>query len=407
MNKADTKTLAHSLKGMMAGGDYASARAAIETLLQRRPRLPQAWQALGQLLDVRAIRQEDVGKMVKQVLSKDPENSLAHEWNALQAVEQADSPESPLVNEAHASLEEAIKFSDRPGRLYRLLAQLASCRGDLDGGIATLKEGAKASPHNAQFLFDLAIIHMRMGAHYFGSAISNLEEMPQRVGGQGKHILLAYLYAFLGQNQRASKAFEDYLKAGPGEPELQEVQLHAAHLALIKEAKEEAVRIAEEALGSRECPPDRADYANWCEFFVCAEDNERAIEIRTGIKDRVVRGDSWDALTGRPRDYSSDALGALAVYLRDGTPAGEEAVLREWKDVEDWTFKELLILRERMRRKGKTAQVQRLAIIERLIQRVELRAFSGQAFFSMFADVRMGARRLPVGRVRRSRRTKA
>ena len=98
--------------------------------------------------------------------------------------------------------------------------------------------------------------------------------------------------------------------------------------------------------------------ANWAEFLICREDFPRAIEVATSA--------------------GSLDLIALAEYLKN--PGGEpNAVLEAWDkpDYTSWDFTELLVFRERVKRKSHPYE-DRLSVLEELIRQQALAQLTGR-----------------------------
>src|SRR5207245_4108617 len=270
----------------------------------------------------------------------------------MRLLDDAESPESPTLAEAKKKLDFAIEYSDEPWPLYWTFARIQSCQGNLDGALITLREVQTKCPENVRLHLDLAMLHIRMGANYFSSAIDCINQIGDDIGE--KHLWLAYLLAFLGENEKAHREFERYTHLGGREWE----SLCRAHLLLIQGASAEATAIAERHLQEG---TDRGETNNWAELLICAEEFDRALALLESPKKR------------KRSEPETNALLALTRHLSNPTESLVDREVKEsWRDVDAWGFKELVLFRERVKRQGKDGLATRLGIIEPLIQQQEL-----------------------------------
>jgi MinD-like ATPase involved in chromosome partitioning or flagellar assembly len=353
-NKDDTRTLTRRIHASMEGGDYASAWPLLKRALSRRPRNAELWAILTQLSHVRSFDRKEADGLVDRLLQDEEYTSISHcyEWKAMRDVEESDAPESAALAKATNHLEKALQFGDQPVRLLRTLGMVYSCRGNLDEAVVTLKKAQEKSKLNAQINLEISFLFMRMGANYFSSSIDNVQKIITEMIDE-KHLRLAYLYAFLGENQKSDAEFERFNRQTS--PEM--ISLYRAHLLLLQGEREEALRISEP-----ECRKhlDHSDRSNWAEFFICAEDYERAIRLLEAKKSKRSEG----RLT---------PLHHLATYLVNSDSDMDEAKLRDaWRNMESWGFKELILFRERAKKENKIETYKRLSVIEMLLRDQEL-----------------------------------
>lgn len=354
-NPADTLTATRKLNELLRQGDLASAETILLSVLKRRPTLAELWRRFGFLLDrdPSSTRREKFKREVETILENDPRNSFALEWKADLAVRDAETPDSDSLYHAKELLEEAIKNDPARAELYRDLAKIYSCKGDLEEAVSAIRKGLELSPDNAQDLLTLADLQIRRGARYFTSAIDAFDQLPKDLGAR-KYIPLRYLHSFFGDAEKAERSLAAFVP-DPEEEAWQLSRLWAAHLKVIEGRKEDGLRIADESLRSRNHRPGSSVQCNWAELFLCAEEFDRAIRVLEASQAEC-RG----------------CLLALAQYLKQGEcgiEAGE--VLQAWKG-ESWGFRELILFRERVKREGDKSLLERLEIIEQLIRHQEL-----------------------------------
>ncbi len=352
-NTGDTQTQARALGERMIERDTASAWPIAMRLLRRRPRLRFAWQALSEMLvqeTTTSSQREQAQQSVKKVLEDDPTNSLAHFWQARFDLQDATEPGSPAVLQAQKSLMIALEHAEanEQPRTLGLLASVASCLGDLDTAARRLGEARELMPENVQLALELAALHIRMGAAYFGTAAQELDDVPEDAGEE-KYIPLAYLRAFLDEPDKAEEALKSCSDM---------VALARAHVCLIRRKKQEAMQMAEKEIQSPgKAGPDRD---NWIEFLICAEEFKKAIDLAEATA---------DARSSSPRN--THGLIALATYLQNkGDKRTPNDVLDTWRRA-TWNFRELLLFRECCARDSKN-YVSRLAIVERLLRGQDL-----------------------------------
>ncbi len=354
-NPEDTRSQMEQLRTMMRQGDTATASTMLLRLLPRRPRLDHAWKALSDVFDhqISESRTRELYRVVSAILRMDSDNFFAQQWKAAFQSSKAQRPTDPAIGRAKTSLLRAIKSAPdaEKGNILRSLALLASIQGDLATGVRFLREVRLFLPKNNQVNLDLAMFHMRMGAKYFAVAADELEEIPPEIGDQ-KYASLAYLRAFLGENEKASEALRFCDKSMQS--------LVRAHMHLIQGNTTEAVRFVEKNLSSGE--PQR-DLSNWVEFYLCAGAFSKAISLVDSAPQPPL--ESMDVL---------QSLKELAEFLmKQGSPQSPEAqsLVDKWGKT-SWDFRELLMFRERSIRDRKE-YIGSLGVIERLIQYSELR----------------------------------
>ena len=367
-NPNDTRTAMQRLEVEMMEEDSATAWTILRPLLERRPRLPALWKALARFVDSPNVKTDEVDRLVDSIIKSDEENAFAFQWRATQCVRKADSPDSESLDKASEHLELAIRYSPDSASLYRELAHVRSCKGDLDGALGALKESRKLARGNLRTLLDLAQLNIRRGAKYFALAADLVEEAPEDVSEE-KYLLLAYLHGFLGNDDKAADAFARYEKHADA---WQWKQLCLAHLRLAQRRVDEATLAAERALSNSDEPPSRQDQLNWGEFFICA----RAFDRATELLERVSR-------QRRKKTDDTTALLKLTEYIAPSSSrATEEEVLKAWKGKWTWNFRELLLSRERMktdRDEEEKELAERFDIIEILIRRQQLSLTSHRA----------------------------
>ena len=353
-NPKDTQTAIRRLREEMLEEDSATAWTILRPLLERRPRLRDLWDTLAGLVEIRTVKPDEAAKLVDSIIESDKENAFAFQWKARRWVGKADSPDSEAWDKAREYLELAIRYSSEPASAYRELAHIFSCRGDLEGAFGALKESRKLAPQNLSTLFDLAYLNIRRGADYFTLAVELLEELPEDFSEE-KCLLLAYLHGSLGHHDKAEEAFGRYEESADN---WQQKQLFLAHLRLAQRRYDEATRTAEHGLTTSDKPPTPMDRLNWGEFFICAAAFDRATKLLEDL--------------ARQRGEKSDkalALQKLTEYLaQSGSRPSVEEVLKAWKHVPGWGFRELILFRERMKVDRNDELGERLELLEALIR---------------------------------------
>jgi hypothetical protein len=380
-NSHDTRTRMEKIASLMSKGDYVSVVPLIEHALIRRPRNAEVWAVLTRLLQFGALKRINADAWVEAVLQRDKKNSFCYEWKARRLFEETDSPQSQVIDDASKHLEMAIQHSAAHDRLRLLwlletLARVKSAKGDLDGAIRALRQAQENSKKNAQLSFDLAKLHLRMGANYFSSAIDSLEGVSDKI--EMKHVLLAYIMAFLGEEDKAHHSLQKAKElAARKRGDRDRTQLYSAHFLLIQGKRDEALDLAESATAGSLPPPDAL---NWAELFICAQEFDRAIRLLTTDK-------------GPNRKMGQrNALLNLARYIGDvQRPPKEEEVVESWAKMDGWEFTELILFRERVLRKEGSPLVCQLGVIERVIQSQDLTVLRQQRAISVSGPSAMRA----------------
>jgi tetratricopeptide (TPR) repeat protein/MinD-like ATPase involved in chromosome partitioning or flagellar assembly len=352
-NKDDTRTQASELRVRIRERDFATASTLLVRLLPRRPRLHQAWKALSDLFDSRMpkTRQKEFEKAVSKILREDPENFFAYQWKAAFESSMADSTESAMLKKAKNALNKALGYAPESerGSILRALGSIDSVRGNLQAAVKFLRKAQGLLPENNQINLDLAMLHMRMGGKYFALAAEELGETPADIGTE-RYISLTYLRTYLGEGDKALDALNHV--RGSMKP------LAKAHMLLIEGKRDEAKALAEEHVSSSEV---KLGLENWAEFYVCAEDFEKAVSL-CGMGQKSP-DDSKRQLDCIRR------LAQLFQTKHPPSPGEMDKLLRAWN--RSWNFRELLMFRECCIRDSKGYGAI-LDIIEKLIQLQEL-----------------------------------
>lgn len=345
-NKDDTKTQARELNQKMAEGDIATASTLLLRLLPRKPRLHQAWRTMSEIFDYRmqSPRKKEFKKTVSKIIRKDPENFFAHQWIAAFQISKVDRPESTELKKSINSLKKAVKFApdSERGSIYRALGSIESAQGNHDNAINFLRKAQDLLPQNNQVNLDLAKLHMRIGAKYFALAAEELDEIKPDIGFE-KYTSLAYIRTFLNEPEKASEAFSACDKSMK--------MLIKAHMLLIEGKRNESIEFAQKQVSSTK---DNSDLANWAEFFICAEDFDKAISIANRAKKQIddfKRIKNLAKFLSKKNSISSNQVDDLA------TSWGETS----------WSFIELIMFRECCIRDRKDYG-KALDIIEKLVQ---------------------------------------
>ena len=345
-NVSDTRTQTQDLQNRVREGDAATAWHMALRLIRRRPRLQDAWDVLSTLPPVPESRREESAEVVSEVLRSDTTNPRAHLWQAEYALVQASAPDSQEVHSAREWLLKAYEHASgiQKHRSCVLLRSVYSCLGDLEEAVEWLRRARESMPENVQMLLDLADLHIRMGAAYWGTAVEELERVPPEVQ-ELRSVPLVYLRAFLGHKERAERELEQCGRRR---------EIAECHMRLILDQKEEALELAERRAASCEDP---GDLRNWIEFFLCAEEFARASSLAKELS----------GADGRA-PVVAVALDLLAKFLRGHETAPKmQEVIDAWRNVRRWGFRELLLFRERCRRDDRNYG-QRLDVVEQLVR---------------------------------------
>jgi hypothetical protein len=380
-NKKDTRTQTSRIKQAMDEGDFVTATTLLTSTIKRRVRNQELWRMLERLFDTGVINKQDAADLVDRILKEDGQNRFCYEWKGMRLLEQAESPSSTELVTAKSDIDKAISLSTRPSmRSLRTLARIQSCKGDLENAIKTLRDAQEKHRGNVQINFELALLHMRLGANYFSSAIDALQEV--RHGIDEKYLWLAYLYAFLGEDRKAQDAFAQHIQVGGG----RWLQLCHAHFLLLSGKREEAIQIAR---ASAQASVHDSEPSNWAELFICAEafDDAKTLLTATG-KEEVNKND--------------DPVLLLCHYLDRCNSSNEDEVIKAWQGHTGWGFKELILFRERVKRRGESELHDRLSIVEKLIQYQDLASFRGRRRLVISGTSGVGTVRMFANRIKES-----
>jgi len=317
--------------------------------------LSQAWITVERLLDrMSKTRREEFKNIVSKILRDDKSNFFAYEWQAKFQTSDATSPTSPYLKRAAKALKNALRNAPgtERGRIYRALAKIQSCIGNHEEAIDSLRKARSLRPDNIQINLDLAMLHMRMGEKYFVMAAEEIDQIPKEIGDE-KYVPLAYIRSFLGETEKASKALQECSKFFK--------PLVHAHILLIQEDKQEAIKIAKKRISTG----DTDELANWAELLLCSGEFGKAVDAINTIK-KLKSKDEYTRAIEPIFDLANFFLGEKKDFSED-----KKDILSKWSRT-SWNFREMLIFRERAKRAGKEYGG-RIEIIEELIREQELR----------------------------------
>lgn len=346
-NSKDTRTSARLLDRAMRERDYATAQPVLEPLLRRRPTNDEVWRHFRRLCNVTPDSYKQGDKLVQDILADAKNNIFALEWMASKYAAEANSSEDENLREARNFLERAISIQPKRVSLHRKLAEIASAQGDLEHATKSLRKSHVLKPDNVQIQVDLANLYVRMGQEHFDDALKALDQGESEV-----EELAIYLWAFLGDEEKAQHAFQQCLESSTRlKDDWHYEQLVHAHCLLLQRKTDRAKTLAENCLSSNEHPADESDILNWAEFFLCAEEGQKALELL--------------AVEETADDDDQKKLHRLTNYLNGNSEVTETDVLKVWK-VGSWRLTELIFFRERMGRLSSNSYGDRLKIIEKL-----------------------------------------
>jgi hypothetical protein len=305
-----------------------------------------------------AIPNTECDSILKTILDSDPENSYAHEWHAIRSLEEAEEPSSPEVDDAARELERAIRQSPERRELLRLIATVASARGDFKRALSATKAARDGEPANVQASLDIAYYNVRLRGPYLAVAAEELESVVSSSSFLA-HLWLSYLLAFLGREAEAREllAKSEGISNVPEDIKSYPLRLAEAQLDLItgkiNKAASQAVKVLSNV--GRQA---KHEAHNWIELLICAGYFEEATGFLTNMKGSAHK---------KP-------LLLLSRYLSgDNDTASKENVLKAWSRVQGWSFFELLLARERIatEKKKNLELAKRFDIVEDLIRQHE------------------------------------
>lgn len=327
-NELDTRSVARVLRQRSRAGDSAFTNKILAQLIKRKPKLGVAWDLLREHREQLRDRLESYDDLAQSILTTDPDNAFAHEWIAGQHAAEAREADSVALEMARKSLNEAIKRDAKNPRLHEQLAEINSAMGEVDKAISCIKKASSLTENNLRHQLWMAELFVRRGRDYFGKSLDLLKG----IEGEAKYPLFAYLASFLGSERDAREAIEAVFEMGFDWHRQQGVR---AHCLLLQGRVRDAVQVATDACESKENEPDRSHLQNWAEVFLCAEEFDRAI----GICEKAFGADD-------------DPVGIveLARYLKaKGKEPDIDVVRSSWRSA-NWSFTELLLFRERLKR---------------------------------------------------------
>lgn len=351
-NEHDTKTQENRLRRFLQENDTASAVELSLRLLERRPRLVKVWNALGGLVDgMPKAQHKKLKELVEKIRNEDPRNSYAQRCHASFLVSEA-TPEGRRLDEAKESLVKALEYApeEDTGSIYREISSIDSCRGEVERAVKSLRMARDLSPGNNQIALDLATLYMRMGYQYFATACEVLNSIPSEIGEE-KFVLLAYLWAFLGDTKKASAAYEKCEGYMGG--------IVKSQMLLAEGKIESACELVPSNLLSS------ADVDNWAEFWICAGDFKKALSLIQGSQSRK----------------QVEAVEEMAKFFmgpNTDIKKRKEELLKKWEN-KSWSFRELLLFRERSIR-DKKKYGRKLDVIEELIKQQEFESIRSTGF---------------------------
>jgi MinD-like ATPase involved in chromosome partitioning or flagellar assembly/tetratricopeptide (TPR) repeat protein len=359
-NEADVRTMSKQVSAYVNAGDYASAAPLVTSVLVRMPTLGAMWRTFRFMHRIKAISDTECDSILDSILKNDPDNSYAHEWRAIRLLEEAEDAHSPEVEEAIREFDKAIRLAPERRELLRLVATVASSRGEFKKALSDTKKARDGEPANVQASLDIAYYNVRLGGPYLAVAAEELASVVDRSSFHVR-LWLAYLYAFLGKEDEARELLaknigeardidEDLEPFPPG--------ISEAHIDLMAGQVDQTVnRAIEELNATGRGRRTKLQTDNWIELLICAGDFEKAISFLQGAKGLKHK----------------QPLLLLSKYLGGGNGAPpKEEVLKAWSRVQGWSFFELLMARERIATKEmKPDLAKRFWIVEELIRQYE------------------------------------
>ncbi|MBL7219803.1 MAG: hypothetical protein ISS69_06805 [Phycisphaerae bacterium] len=368
-NPEDTRTQSRKLEKMVAADDWAAVPPLLTKLLSRNPRFAYAWDVLATVFDLELERtvKREFEEIIRKIAKNDPENFFALQWSCALDFSNASAVDTDELLKASKGLQQALEYAPEGEQdsVCRTLGLIASCVGDVDGAIKWLRKASELSPRNAQIKLDLSDLYIRQGSGYFALAAEMIDEMADRGTGP-RTPNLAYLRKFLEEDDKAAKALRQCTPYSR--------QFGTAHMYLISGDKQKALEFAGKVL---EGDGDETEPINWAEFFLCAGEFDKAIELSQG--------------TGSEGKLMIEALAKYLQSEKDA-PTEEDVVACVGQDL-SWSFTELLMFRECSRREHRD-YAEKLTVIERLIQAEEVNTIVSGGVTSLLGRPRHRIRRI-------------
>lgn len=364
-NKMDTKSRSQNLTKLLAEGDDVTAKKELISLLERRPQLRFAWDAISQVYSgMSETELKEIENVINKIRSENPRNVSAIRWEAAMCVKHAQHAKDKNIVKARKLMEDAIEMvieKEEKGNIYRSISLIESCGGKIENAIRTLSEARKVQPKNNQIALDLAMLYIRRGAKYFKKACKISEKVSDEIR-EKKFARLVYLRAFLREPKEALKALESCHDANR--------RLVEAYMHMINGSRRKAIELANSELKNAD---SSNDVANWAEFLFC----NRKFKEAWGLVNERQKGEELKHIVSlislfksKKKDWSKDM----------------DEVLVAWRDT-PWNFRELLFFRECCIR-DKREFGGRLKVIEELIKQ------------SIFEDIRSSGLGFLEGRQR-------
>lgn len=347
-NSNDTSTQERKLNNRMSNEDFASARTILTSLLERRPGMKTYWRHLQTVCERTELKYGDA--IVEKIRSANESNSYLKVWEASVSAEKAPTPHCEEISRAKDLLQAAIgESSDRDsGRLWMMLAEIASCTGDLPGRTAALEECVKRSPNNFQLKLRLANQYVRQGRDYFILARNLLEKH----AGVIQRPVLVYLLSYFGDEKLAEKAFENLRQRTSDWSGLGFMKVVQTHSHILLGRKDKANEIVDSAIKRQA----GAETLNLAECLVCLERYQEAIDLLNEKKETAPFAENLSGLT------------LLAEYLNGSEPKRSDLINADtWRTWHSWNFNELLFFRARCFREN-IAICDKMEVIEEIMQ---------------------------------------
>ncbi len=358
-NENDSKTQQNKLEKLLEQDDQTTAIPLIKDLLRKRPFLRFAWLALQNISPVKSD-QEEFMNIVQDIKKRYENNHFAYKWlgdyyiNQIQDTQERDTRNTYLSN-AITEFQDALSCAPKPDKvpILRQLSKIKSSQGNIEEAINLLKNAKEILPENNQIALDYSLLYIRRGSNYFTLACQELENMPKEI--MQKNWYLTYLYAYLGEKEKASRCLEWLEEKGhTGLP----FKLQKAYVLLLEGDKDEALELVPKKIN------DVMELANWAEFYLCAMEFNLALELINKSKNkREIR---------KHKSEYKHIETLINFFKQDTKDIEKENVIKAWQDYSDpWNFRELLFFKELCLKRKKIPKG-KIDIIEELIRRQDL-----------------------------------
>ena len=296
--------------------------------------------------------QEEIKKIVDDIIGRYDNNHFAFKWYGEYYLNQAQDTSSKELQKAIEKFQKALKCaSDSESEqvsVLRKLSKINSSLGNLEEAIELLKKAKSIFPENNQIGLDLSFLYIRKGSYYFTLACHELENLSdERISDRNWY--LAYLYAYLGEKEKASQCLEKLGERGHG---VDLFNLQKAYVLLLEGEKEEALKLVPKNMFIV------VDSANWLEFYLCSMEYNQALELLGKVEAK--RG-------AKVRKSKYEHIELLIKFFNQDAEVKKEDIIKAWEGNYSWNLRELTFFKEICLKK-KLGLKRKLDVIDTLLR---------------------------------------